>query len=468
MERRKFLQSSSLVALGASILSPMSLVAQNKKHKKSNQSKGKFKNIIFMVSDGMSNGTLSMANILHQKQHGTSCEWIQLYEQNIAHKALMETSSASSIVTDSAAASSAWGGGKKVSNGSLNYNSSDKTTNKPILKKMKEAGKAIGCVTTVPITHATPAGFCIATSSRNEQAKIAELYLALQPDVMLGGGGQYFDAKKRKDNKDMYAAFTESGYTVARNKKELSNFKIQKGARLIGTFADDALPYSIDHHHDTQLTETIPTLSEMTEIALKQLATHPNGFMVQIEAGKVDWAAHANDIAGLLYDQLEFDKSIGIAKKFVEDHPDTLLIVTTDHGNANPGVFYGKNATEKFEAIMAFKNSTDYILNSIKPSSSVADIISIFKQGTGITITESEASTIRSYYKNLSEGGLYNYKKLPYKYASEVLGAYTQTKFADMDHSGDHVELAIVGKDLTDLPSFIQNHKLHDLILELT
>lgn len=466
MERRKFLQSSSLVALGASLLSPLNLGATSKQQPK--LAKGKYKNVIFMVSDGMSNGTLSMANLLHRSIYGTSSNWIKLYEDGKAQKALMDTSSASSIVTDSAAASSAWGGGKKVSNGSLNYNSDTKTTNKPILQKMKEAGKAIGCVTTVPITHATPAGFCIATASRNEQAAIAEMYLELQPDVMLGGGGQYFASNKRKDGKDMYQAFKNLGYHIALTKKELNDISSLINKKLIGTFAEDALPYSIDQFNDAALNDSTPSLSEMTQIALQRLSTNKNGFMLQIEAGKVDWAAHANDISALLFDQLEFDKTIAITRKFVEEHPDTLLIITTDHGNANPGVFYGKNATENFEKIKNFKHSTDWVLNKISKNMNTEEVNQLFLEAFHIALSEAEVSTILSYYANLSEGGVYNYKKLPYKYTAEVLANYTSIKFADMDHSGDHVELAFVGKPNTTFPSFIANDQLHHLILDLT
>lgn len=467
MQRRKFLQSSSLVALGASILSPFSLSAANNNTAKSKQ-KGKFKNIIFMVSDGMSLGTLSMSNILHQHLYQSSCHWIQLYEQGIAHRALMETSSASSIVTDSAAASSAWGGGKKVRNGSLNYNASDKSFNIPIMRKMKSAGKAIGCVTTVPITHATPAGFCVATDSRNDQESIAEMYLELEPNVMLGGGAQYFDAAKRKDKKNLYSAFQDKGYYIAQNKQDLNQYNKNKNPKLIGTFADDALPYSIDLKSDKVLNDTTPTLYDMTAVALDVLAQHKDGFMLQIEAGKVDWAAHANDVGALLYDQLAFDQTIGLVKEFVDAHPDTLLIITTDHGNANPGVFYGKDATINFQKISKFKHSTDWVLNKINNKMTTDEIIALFYDAMSIQIKESEANTILGYYTNLSEAGLYNYKKLPYKYTAEMLAQYTNVKFADMDHSGDHVELAIVGKNLPQLPTFIQNQNLHHLILQLT
>jgi alkaline phosphatase len=75
------------------------------------------KNIIFMVSDGMSQGTFAMADTLSKRQFGKQSAWMNLNFDSRAKRALMETFSANSLVTDSAAGGSAWGGGKRVFNG---------------------------------------------------------------------------------------------------------------------------------------------------------------------------------------------------------------------------------------------------------------------------------------------------------------------------------------------------------------
>src|SRR5690606_31100921 len=81
---------------------------------------GTAKNIIFLVSDGMSMGTLTMADLLRQTKEGRGSHWMDLYRENKVSRGLMDTASKSSLITDSAAASSAWGGGHRVANGSLN------------------------------------------------------------------------------------------------------------------------------------------------------------------------------------------------------------------------------------------------------------------------------------------------------------------------------------------------------------
>ena len=108
--------------------------------------------------------------------------------------------SASSVVTDSSAASSSWGGGVRVKNGSLNI-SPDGKENMPILQKFKKAGKKVGCVTTVMVNHATPAGFCTWSKSRNAMDEIA-LTTPIRFDVMLGGGSKYFDPAIARTKKD--------------------------------------------------------------------------------------------------------------------------------------------------------------------------------------------------------------------------------------------------------------------------
>src|SRR5690606_7816483 len=193
-------RNGSLAAFGATLLSPIDLLAKQNNEQTFRGKKAK--NIIFMVSDGMSIGTLNMANLHLNRQFGHDGNWIKHYKENRVTSALMDTASANSIVTDSSAGSSSWGGGFRVNNGSLNVGPNGEKY-KPILQKFKRVGKKVGCVTTVAITHATPAGFCVNSESRNSQASIADQYLDLQFDVMMGGGNQFFASDKRKDKKDM-------------------------------------------------------------------------------------------------------------------------------------------------------------------------------------------------------------------------------------------------------------------------
>ncbi|HUH25347.1 MAG TPA: alkaline phosphatase, partial [Flavobacterium sp.] len=425
----------------------------------------KAKNIIFMVSDGMSSGTLNLANLYSNRILGKNGNWLQLYIDHKVSRGLMDMASASSIVTDSAAASSSWGGGARVNNGLLNISPSGEE-NLPIWQKFKLKGKKAGCVTTVSITHATPAGFTVAIKSRNNQDAIAEEYLRIGYDVLLGGGQQYFDSKHRKDKKDIYQVFLKQNYVVAKTKSELKNADTSK--KLLGVFDYDALPYEIDRKQSAELTAKIPTLAEMTQVAIDQMKDHTEGFVLQVESGKVDWAAHANDVSALIHEQLQFDDAIEVAMKFAEQDGNTLVVITTDHGNANPGMVYGKYANDHFDSLAKYKYTNEYILNSIKNNQSQAEIKDFIKSTINIEISEEESKTLASYYSGLIKGedGLYNYKHLPFKAFAEIQKKYNSVGWISMDHSADYVEVAMFGPGSNLHKSFMKNTDMHFLLLE--
>jgi len=463
MNRRKFFRNGSLFTLGTALFNPFESTAKVLSPDIINTNK-KAKNIIFMVSDGMSSGTLNMADMYLNRKMGRSSNWMQLYKDQKVSRALMDTASASSIVTDSSAGSSSWGGGVRVKNGVLNIGPNGEK-HMPIWQKFKKAGKMAGCVTTVPITHATPAGFCVNNDSRNAMEDIAKDYLQLGFDVMMGGGHKYFNADTRKDKSDMYAAYRKKGYQVARTRGEMMAAVNDKP--LLGVFADDALPYSIDRSNDKGLTNTTPTLAEMAQKAINHMKGHKNGFVLQIEAGKVDWGAHANDIAAVLFDQMSFDDAVKVAIDFAEQDKETLVIITTDHGNANPGVIYGKDADKNFDSIQKYTHTNEWILNEIKPTSTVAQVREIVEAGNGAAISEVNAKSILGFYTGLQKDeGLYNYKKLPFKLFADMQKNTNSVGWISMDHSADYVELAMYGPGSELLKPFVKNTDLHYLMLQ--
>ncbi|MDO5106466.1 alkaline phosphatase [Capnocytophaga sp.] len=460
MKRRAFFKTGALATLGGMLVSPFEVRANEAKE----EFKGKkAKNIIYMVSDGMSAGTLVMSDLYSRRILGKPTNWINLYEQNLATKAFMDMQSLSSVVTDSAAASSSWGGGHRIPNGKLNVGANGEMYT-PILQKFKNGGKKVGCVTTVMITHATPAGFCVNSKKRNDQSEIAEKYLQLKFDVMMGGGDKYFNAEHRKDKKDLYKSFTNSGFTVARDKNQM--FKAPKNKPLLGVFDSEALPYTLDYKNDANLNNR-PTLAEMTAKAIEQMKDHKEGFVLQVEGGKVDWAAHGNDIGALLFDQLAFDEAVGVALEFAKQDKNTLVVVTTDHGNANPGLIYGKDCNKNFDNLQHFKHTNDWVLQNIKPDSSEKFIKEIIAENFGnMTLTDTQAKEIQSYYASAgTEDGLYNYKHLPYRLLAELQKEHTSVGWISMDHSSDYVELAMFGPGSENLKPFIRNYEMHNFLL---
>lgn len=466
MKRRDFFKNTAIAAAGTAVLSPFGAAATGFGRHTGVRlpAAGRAKNIIFMVSDGMSTGTLSMANMLRERRDGKLSAWMSLYDRALVSRGLMDTASANSLVTDSSAASSSWGGGVRVNNGTLNV-APDGSKPVPILQKFKAAGKAVGCVTTVPITHATPAGFCVNNDSRSDQPGIAEQYLDLGFDVMMGGGTEFFSADKRKDKQDLFARFAASGYQVAKTRNEmLAIDSTASAAPVLGVFHRDGLPYALDRESDSTLKETTPSLAEMVGTAIRRLSKNRNGFVLQVEGGKVDWAAHANDVGGLLYDQLAFDDALAVALAFAEADGDTLVIVTTDHGNANPGLF---GSTKNFERVINFKHTNDWVLQGIDRDFTASQVRERIEHAQGYAINANEAIRLLSHYvTDRNEEGLYNPYKLPFAELADIQRKYTGVAWAGNGHSGDHVEVAAYGPGSELLKPFVRNTDMHYLMLE--
>lgn len=455
MRRRDFFRNGSLAFIGTSLFSTQRPLTSE------TLLKGKTaRNIIFMVSDGMSTGTLNMADLLLQRKEGRRSNWLKLYEQNLVHRGLVDTSSANALVTDSAAGSSAWGGGVKVPNGSLNVNA-DGSFNKPILQKFQTAGKSVGCVTSVPIAHATPAGFSVNSASRGSMDDIAKQYLDLKFDVLLGAGKENFSSEKRKDKADLFDGFKKAGYDVVSSRDELRSVESSKKP-LLGAFIESALPFALDASSDRELAAKIPSLAEMTDAAIKKLSKNPKGFVMQVEGGKVDWAAHSNDVGGLLYDQIAFDEALKVAIDFAQKDKETLVIFTSDHGNANPGLF---GSAANFDKIQTFKNTNDWILRGITHRFTPAQVIERVEAAQGYAIKKEEAERLLTFYVAPKEEGLYNPYKLPFKQLGEIQSAYTSVSWAGTGHSADFVELGAFGPGSELIKPYLKNSDLHQIML---
>lgn len=457
MRRRDFFVKSSLAALTAPFLTSATL------DKKPSKKGAKAKNIIFMVSDGMSAGTFNMADLYLQRQYGKTSHWMQLYRENRLWRGLMDTASANSLVTDSAASSSAWGGGVRVNNGALNIGPNGEE-HRPILQKFKDARKAVGCVTTVPITHATPAGFCVNSKSRSMDP-IAVQYLPLRFDVMMGGGTEVFLAEKRNDKRDVVGEFVAAGYQVVKTKSEMG--AAQAGKPILGLFHENGLPYAFDRAQNPELEATIPTLADMTRKAIEVMSKNPNGFVLQVESGKVDWAAHANDIGGLIGEQIQFDEAIKAAIDFAEKDKNTLVIITTDHGNASPALF-SPQANKNFDKLANFKQTNEWILNGINSRFSPVQIIERIEAAQGIVIKPEEALSLLSDYYTLNEEGIYNARSLPFHKLAKIQAAHTSIAWAGGDHTSEFVEIAMFGPGTETLSSFVVNTELHNFMLSVT
>lgn len=432
---------SRRTVLGAGALSALGLSLPNLGQGQSTATPKKAKNIIFCVSDGMSMGTFSMVDQLSRIDKGRESYWGWLVSQEFVVNGLQETRSLNSVVTDSAAAAAAWGSGRRIWNGALNE-FPDGTKLRTLTQLVHEAKVRTGLVTTATITHATPSGFCVNAPDRGDQDFIATQYLASDVDVLMGGGSQYFDPEKRKDKRDLFSEFAKKGYRVARTRDELNG--IADGS-VLGLFTSSHLPYWVDHKNSPDLLRTVPTLAEMSRKAIDLLKGSPQGFLLQIEGAKIDHAAHGTDLAGLIYDQIAFEEAVRAAVEFALADGETLVVITTDHGNASPtlngaGAGYG-DSEAGLARVLQMTSTYDPLFRAMGDKPTASSIREAIKEKLGIEIKAAEAELLAG--PSPFSGSIFRGSRNAT--LAMILGNYTKVTWTSGNHTSDHVLVTALG-----------------------
>jgi alkaline phosphatase len=288
------------------------------------------KNIIIMFADGVAATQLEFGRYSSELLRGQPFSvTADVMRQGVM--GLMSTLSNNAYVTDSAAAASAMSTGFKANNGAISTTPQGAAP-ATLMQDARKQGKKIGVVTTSMLYDASPAAFSVNAKSRRDYEFIVNQYLTLAPEVMLGGGADYFkpdgmDGGKRKDAQDVVEAFRKQGYSIARKTADLAQPLNQRNPKLLGLFADDAMGFAIDRDPTKQ-----PSLADMTASALKVLSAAPDkGFVLFVENENTDTAGHDNDVGALMHELWAFDDAVKVALAFRKRHPDTLVIVTGDH-----------------------------------------------------------------------------------------------------------------------------------------
>jgi alkaline phosphatase len=354
------------------------------------------RNIIFFAYDGFNYEDLAMARYFAAGQGRGPLELERMLGAGAVGSML--THSLTSVVTDSAAASTAWSTGRKVVNTALSmYPDGRELTT--ILELARQAGKATGLITTTRLTHATPAGWVAKVPDRNMEDEIADQYFAFQPDVLLGGGREHFIAEKRADGRDLEGEFGRAGYRVLRGVTDLRALTVRGAAlpgRVLGAFTEDHLPYEIDRKFQGAAG---PTLAEITRAGLAVLDGHRNGFVAQIEAGRIDHANHNHDPGACLWEILAADEAMAVVREFVDHRPDTLLIMASDHATGGQGVYgFGPGynmSTQALATLESARASQIYVrrnILSVEPTA--AQVQDAVRDYLGIEIDDAQAGDL--------------------------------------------------------------------------
>lgn len=355
MRRRDFLRGTAVAGLGA--VAPIESRAQTVRP---DPGLREVRNLIFLVYDGFSWENLAVAQHYVSQHQGRTLALERLLALGSAGSML--TPSLSSVVTDSSSAATVWATGRRTANANVGmFPDGRRLTN--ILELAKAQGRAVGLITTTRVTHATPAGFAAHVLDRDWEDEIAAQYLDLAPEVILGGGSRHFSPQTRKDGQDLFARFARAGYTLVQDADELD---AADQSRVLGTFAPSHLPFEIDRLFQG---EGGPSLAHMTRRGLELLSRSPRGFVVQVEAGRIDHANHNNDPAAMLYDVLAADETLEVILGFADRNPDTLVIFASDHGTGGGAVFgIGKDydlSSQTLELISRRKASYDFLVRQL-------------------------------------------------------------------------------------------------------
>ena len=260
-----------------------------------------------------------------------------------------------------------------------------------LVELVKQHSIKVGLVTTASITDATPASFYAHVNDRgceNPSAmvdfekyaglivdcsqdlkangglgSISEQLIISGVDVALGGGMNHFTPNAEGSTLSVLALAKEAGYTVIENADQLAG---NHGGKLLGLFSPSTMPvrwYGEDGRtaekpktsfmnlfhpmlgsvtypepmicEDNPDYAGMPSLASMSEVALAELTNDAQTpFFLMIESASIDKQAHERKACGSIGELQQLDEALAVALKFADTNPDTLILVTADHGHA--------------------------------------------------------------------------------------------------------------------------------------
>ncbi|MBM6817784.1 MULTISPECIES: alkaline phosphatase [Clostridia] len=359
--------------------------------------RGKTKNVIMLIADGMSTEAITLAR--HTKGDSLAMDEISVGS--------VITSWANGPITDSAPGGTVYAAGEKTNNKYIGTSVND-TPMASILEGAESVGKATGIVATSEITHATPGDFTAHTNNRKYYNQILQQQINQDMEVVLGGGFNKpsgFSSEVSTDEFESYYEeqvnnIKEEGFDFITTKDQLTSYD---GDKLWGSFADADLKYDFDRQSDNDNVQ--PSLAEMTNKAIEVLNKDEDGFFLMVEGSKVDWAAHANNTVGIVSDILAFDEAVKAAIEFAKTDGNTVVVVTTDHGNSGITIgssYYNENIESYDKA--TYENTTDLLknatiteerFNEIASGKSNDEIKAIAKKYYGIDLNDEELAIVK-------------------------------------------------------------------------
>lgn len=312
------------------------------------------KNVIYLIGDGMGFGAVS--SLLLTEDSVTGFEQAPVI-------GLSETSSANNHVTDSPAGGTALATGTRTKNGYLGVGP-DGNQLTSIMKKAQAMGKKSGIVVNTTLTEATPAAFYAGVKTRKLTYDIAKQFTESEVDLAIGAGLDAFI--NRPDSIDLTATLINKGYDVYLDWENILNTSSEKfvgilsmsdvhrrnkSKNTVAGAADGAevclaakLAATSETSDTTHLSEPTLYLEKASLKALDVLSrNNKKGFFLMIESAIIDGYGHNNDSEGMVEEMLEFDRTLRGLIAYVNENPNTLLVVTADHETGGTAVSYNSH-----------------------------------------------------------------------------------------------------------------------------
>lgn len=439
----------SFVTLAVCLLCGILLSAaalQAKPKAKKQPEPAQIKNVIVLIPDGCAPSVLSASR------------WYQMYQDNSRQNlqidpylcGMVKTHSSNAPIGDSAPTTSTYMTGQRTRTKYISmYPEQDPVNDifpidparafQPLATLLEGSrilqNKATGLVVTCYFPHATPADCAAHYYNRSAYQLLARQVVYNNVDVVIGGGTSYIDEELRGYLKSRGVALYEDDWAGLRS---------AQGDRIWGLFSPKDMPYDADR--DPQ---KVPSLAEMTGKAIETLSRSEEGFFLMVEGSKVDYAAHANDVFGIITEFLAFDKAVGVAMDFARKDGQTLVVVVPDH--CTGGLALGKlnsgydvlPLARLIDPLLGYKHTVAWMKDALN-SAPVDSIVPILQRASGLQITEADVQRIyhaSDYSSSPLERRERNDLALD-RVVSEILTAKTYFAFTSHGHVGDDVFLA--------------------------
>jgi len=332
--------------------------------------KNKAKNVILFIADGMDPTTVAAARIYDGQSRGEEGEENLLSFERFPNLAMSKTYNTDMQVPDSAGTMSAMATGYKTRVGHISVKKevprsdceASLSAHAPTFVEIAEqAGLSTGVISTARLTHATPAATYAHVPDRDWESDAAlpdgayemgcrdiasqliDFSYGDGVDFAMGGGRGNFlpqDAQDpeddertgwRKDGRNLTAEWVAKSdkHEFVWNKAQFDAIDPAADPRVLGLFESSHLEYEADRENDAA---GEPSLEEMTRKAIEVLSRNDKGFVLMVEAGRVDHAHHGGNAARALKDAQEYSHAVATAREMTNEN-NTLIIVTADHGH---------------------------------------------------------------------------------------------------------------------------------------